>query len=434
MINKKVFALTLVAASVIAAGCSSDDDDDPEIGDNIIIEPGAVDVNGDGDLTAEDDLTGDGILNLNDFAVADTDGDGVLSEEEIAAVVAGQGTDPGTDPEQPTVVYPDFDAEGNSVADVIAGDERLGDLAAIVPPALLAQLDYTEAKRAALDTDTTDDTDDAGDVIEDVGDDVDDVIDDTDTADADELPEVVDYTVFAPSNEALAAADLAGVTGEELSNVLLGHVVQGESLPSVAIGDTFTAANGTTIMITDNGTGGPVINDTINFVTDGTTEAENGYVHIIDMVILPPEGSTPPDETDPETPPAGNAEFGPGFAAIEANGNSEFVSIYRASGFGEALETNAWTVFVPSNDAIDDGVASSIAADPDQATAVIQDHVLTEGAFGPDELPASTTSNGGVPLNINSTEDGITVNGFTATQISADDSMSIIYEIDGLLQ
>ena len=79
MINKKVFALTLVASSVIAAGCSSDDDGDEgdmgtvtppvEVMDNTsaaVDGSSLIDVDGNGGVDDNDDINGDGFVNQDD--------------------------------------------------------------------------------------------------------------------------------------------------------------------------------------------------------------------------------------------------------------------------------------------------------------------------------------------------------------------------------
>ena len=418
MINKKVFALTLVASSVIAAGCSSDDDDD-------------------------DDMTGDNTMEPGTM--------------EPGTMEPG-GT---TNPETPAFEYPVYDTEGNSVADVIANDPRLSVLfGALQNAGLLDQLDYTQEKADALMAEgsaDTDEGDDIGDELEEAGDEIEEeVTGDEDDADADmEIPPVVNYTVFAPNDDAFAAADLAALSQDQVTSALLGHVVQGtvtvEEIGANSAdndgagGDPFTTLGGTTIQLSTNESGGPVVNGTTNFAgagTDeegneigGTIEADNGIVHVIDMVLMGDgTGTTEPGEGgEPTTPPAGGEE-GAAIGALRGAGSNGFADIYGATNFGGALDDNAWTVFVPTDTALDSGTAASIAADNAQATTVVQQHVLTEGAFGPDELPATATTNGGVSLNIVSNDDGITVNGFDATPVDVDGSNAAIYQIEGLLQ
>jgi len=102
------------------------------------------------------------------------------------------------------------------------------------------------------------------------------------------------FTVFAPTDEAFAAAlEALGLTAEELladtetlTSILLYHVVPGKVMAADVIGLTSaTTAQGSDIAITvENGM--VKINDATVLITD--IEASNGVIHVIDSVILPP--------------------------------------------------------------------------------------------------------------------------------------------------
>lgn len=103
------------------------------------------------------------------------------------------------------------------------------------------------------------------------------------------------FTVFAPTNDAFAAAlDSLGLTAEDLladtetlTNILLYHVVDGEALAEdVVTIDSVTTLQGSdiTITVTD---GNVFLNDTIQ-VTMTDIIASNGVIHVIDGVLLPP--------------------------------------------------------------------------------------------------------------------------------------------------
>ncbi len=97
------------------------------------------------------------------------------------------------------------------------------------------------------------------------------------------------FTVFAPTNEAFAAISdvAAGLTVEELTDVLLYHVIQGEVLSSdLQPTQQVTALNGDALTIEVSG-GAASINGSsgiINVDIQGT----NGVIHVIDEVLLPP--------------------------------------------------------------------------------------------------------------------------------------------------
>lgn len=104
------------------------------------------------------------------------------------------------------------------------------------------------------------------------------------------------YTVFAPTDEAFAAAleDL-GLTAEELladtetlTSILTYHVVEGE-VPAADVvtldGEEVPTVNGATVTI---GVDGETV--TVNDATVTATDifATNGVIHVIDGVLLPP--------------------------------------------------------------------------------------------------------------------------------------------------
>ena len=103
------------------------------------------------------------------------------------------------------------------------------------------------------------------------------------------------FTVFAPTDEAFAAAlEALGLTAEELlaspdlGAILTYHVIAGEVDAATAIsldGQSADTVNGAPINITVVD-GNVMINDAT--VTTADVAASNGIIHIIDTVLLPP--------------------------------------------------------------------------------------------------------------------------------------------------
>ena len=101
------------------------------------------------------------------------------------------------------------------------------------------------------------------------------------------------FTVFAPTDDAfLALAGALGATPEdllalpELTDILLYHVVGGTALSTdLSDGQMVTTLNGADVTVTINDQG-VFINDAQVIVAD--IEADNGVVHVIDAVLIPP--------------------------------------------------------------------------------------------------------------------------------------------------
>lgn len=103
------------------------------------------------------------------------------------------------------------------------------------------------------------------------------------------------YTVFAPTNDAFAAAfEALGIAPEDLladtetlTGILLYHVVSGEAYAEEVVNlAAVTTLQGSdiTIAVKDDGV---YLNDTVRVsVTD--IAAQNGVIHVIDGVLLPP--------------------------------------------------------------------------------------------------------------------------------------------------
>ena len=109
---------------------------------------------------------------------------------------------------------------------------------------------------------------------------------------ADDLSGPGPFTVFAPTDAAFAAlptgvvdALLVDPTGD-LAQILLYHVVSGTALStSLTDGQTITTLQGEDITVTI-GMNGVMINNATVVVAD--IIADNGVVHVIDAVLLPP--------------------------------------------------------------------------------------------------------------------------------------------------
>lgn len=184
-----------------------------------------------------------------------------------------------------------------------------------------------------------------------------------------------DFTVFAPTDDAfskLPASTLDSLTSEQLSNILLYHVLPGEVLADGAI----TVAQSMENMITmANGDKASLsFTDSMLFVNGGKVSAadvmaDNGVIHVLDNVLLPPAEMTTPSQNIVEV------------AVADPDNFSTLVTALTAADLVTTLsdEDAMFTVFAPTNAAfaaVDPDALSALLADTDALTNVLLTHVV----------------------------------------------------------
>lgn len=98
------------------------------------------------------------------------------------------------------------------------------------------------------------------------------------------------FTIFAPTKSAFDAVSstLAGLTEEQVAEVLQYHVVAAEALSSsLSDGQTVETVQGENITIAIDGEGKVTLNGSVSVETVDL-QGTNGVIHIIDGVLLPP--------------------------------------------------------------------------------------------------------------------------------------------------
>ncbi|MFT5385176.1 MAG: transforming growth factor-beta-induced protein, partial [Saprospiraceae bacterium] len=198
------------------------------------------------------------------------------------------------------------------------------------------------------------------------------------------------FTVFAPTNDAFTASgvDLSALTDEQLTEVLLYHVL-GAEITSSAIqeGQTYTTTAANTapgdnqLSLLIEKTGSAVqLNGSVN-VTTADVDATNGVIHIIDDVLLPLDVV--------------------GHAIANSNFSSLVTTLGAASGdLVTTLQTaGPFTVFAPLNSAFDAISATTATLDADQLAKVLLYHVVSGN------VRSTALSNGQVVESLN---DGLT--------------------------
>lgn len=103
------------------------------------------------------------------------------------------------------------------------------------------------------------------------------------------------FTVFAPTDEAFAALPEGTVESllleenrDQLTQILTYHVVPGKVMSSDIAGQALEADTVAGLKLAIDATDGVVVGGA-NVVT-ADIEASNGVIHVVDAVILPPEG------------------------------------------------------------------------------------------------------------------------------------------------
>jgi uncharacterized surface protein with fasciclin (FAS1) repeats len=206
-----------------------------------------------------------------------------------------------------------------------------------------------------------------------------------------------DFTLFAPTDAAFALlpagtvdALLADPNGQ-LVDVLLYHVLAGTVVSSVLEdGMVVTTAQGSDVTVTINANG-VFINDAQVIVAD--VMADNGVVHVIDAVLLPPAQTSTVVDIIVNSPDHNTLE-----AAVVAAGLVETLS-----------GPGPFTVFAPTDaafDALPAGTIEALLADPTGAlTQILLYHVVGATALSTD------LSDGQVIATLNGADVIVTISG-----------------------
>jgi uncharacterized surface protein with fasciclin (FAS1) repeats len=193
------------------------------------------------------------------------------------------------------------------------------------------------------------------------------------------------FTVFAPTDDAFDALpagtlDALLADTDALESVLLYHVVSGEySAADLQGRSSIETVQGQPIVITE----GSVILNGIE-VAQGDIMADNGIIHVINEVLLPPE-----------------------FDVVEtASANSDFstlVTAVTAAGLASTLQGEGpFTVFAPTNEAfakLPAGTLDALLADPTALAEVLTYHVVSGRVYARDlDGVVSTETVAGYPV------------------------------------
>jgi len=217
-------------------------------------------------------------------------------------------------------------------------------------------------------------------------------------------------TLFAPTDAAfnlLPSGTVAALLNDipQLTDILLHHVVQGSVMSSMLSNNqVVTTLNGTDVTVTIN-TSGVFIDNALVTVAD--VIADNGVVHIIDAVLLPPTPS--------------NTIYD-----IVSNSNDHTIlnTAIIACGLGGYLSAaGPFTLFAPTDAAFNllpSGTVAALLNDIPQLTDILKHHVVA------DSVMSTMLSNNQVVTTLLGTDITVTIN---ANGVFIDNAQVIVADL-----
>ncbi len=245
-----------------------------------------------------------------------------------------------------------------------------------------------------------------------------------------------EFTVFAPTDDAFALLGEDTINGlladtDKLSDILTYHVIAGSVDAEAAIasaGMTVTMVNGDDVGLSLDGS-----NLLVNTVTVTMTDimADNGIIHVIDAVLLPPEDMDMPTMNIVET-------------AVAAGSFNTLVSLLKATDLDAVLgdEGGNFTVFAPTDDAfdmIDADILASLLANPDVLSNILLQHVVSGAAvdsitaYSLNGGNAMTASGAQIAISIDSETDMLMFGGANITFKDIYTTNGVIHVIDAVV-
>ena len=235
------------------------------------------------------------------------------------------------------------------------------------------------------------------------------------------------YTVFAPTDTAFAKlGDISGLTNEQLTDILLYHVVVGREINGAAVtaiaGNTLEMGNGNDMAISQSS--GLFAN--LSQISGPDVDASNGIIHVIDSVLMPP--------ADPVVPTQNIVEI------AVADGNfTKLVAALTTTGLDTTLSDPAadFTVFAPTDAAF----AALGLTDPQllalpELADILTKHVV---AGSVDSVTAFTLNGVDVPtvngetVSLSISPDQFTVDNAEVTTFDIQATNGIIHVIDAVI-
>lgn len=245
------------------------------------------------------------------------------------------------------------------------------------------------------------------------------------------------FTVFAPTDAAFAALgqetlDALAADPDSLTDILLYHVLTNEVNSANAIaaaGTSVATANGDSINLSLNGST-LMVNSAS--VTSTDIHADNGVIHIIDEVLIPPESSDTATLNIVETATAAG-NFTTLIAALEATQLDALL----------ANPDRKFTVFAPTDTAfaeLGQDTINALLADTETLANILQYHVIADNEVQSNAAIAAANSNNPEIAMANEKASGLSVvdgtlyiNTSTVTGADIMASNGVIHVIDKVI-
>ncbi|MEM6729946.1 MAG: fasciclin domain-containing protein [Myxococcota bacterium] len=246
----------------------------------------------------------------------------------------------------------------------------------------------------------------------------------TDAGLVDTLTSAGPFTVFAPTDDAfMALPGFDTLTADQISDVLTYHVISGSQIMASMITDGATPATVETSNLTLNLDGNTVVIDGLTQVTQADLTADNGVVHVIDSVLLPPSIDFPGSVL-------AAAVYYPRLSTLQSAVEAAPAAV------GTALDTvTDITLFAPTDSAfgkIPTADLNSLLNDAAALTSTLQYHVLPAnpagGTFEAADILAAANANGLSEATV-STLEGPRVRASTANGVQVNDSNVIFTDV-----
>ncbi|TQF67984.1 fasciclin domain-containing protein [Pseudoalteromonas luteoviolacea] len=185
------------------------------------------------------------------------------------------------------------------------------------------------------------------------------------------------FTVFAPTDAAFAALgqttlDALAADTQKLSDILLYHVVSGQSIMSDAAASVASSDNNMVAMANSDSAALSIVDSKL-FIDDAVirtanVSADNGVIHVLDKVIMPPVDKAQTTKTIVDV-------------ATETDSLSTLVTALTTANLVDTLSdtSKTFTVFAPTNRAFEKipaATLNALLADVPALTTVLTQHVL----------------------------------------------------------